>query len=214
MASSQCILRNATVRPQPGDGHCLFHALAAGMGGQLSGPALRMELAFWLRGHAMETVSDNTFQEWIDLDSQLSVEAYCSQMCEQHTWGGGIELTAFARYKQTHVHVFPSAERNSNAYPFSQVPRLQGKKSICCILVGVITISLWMVAWTTRKQKEKKEKRAGRARKRLRCLSARKFRRKELCRPRWESKLLEGRSRPLLLCLSARKCRRKEPRSG
>ena len=162
MASSQCILRNATVRPQPGDGHCLFHALAAGMGGQLSGPALRMELAFWLRGHAMETVSDNTFQEWIALDSQLSVEAYCSQMCDQHIWGGGIELTAFARYKQTHVHVFPSAERNSNACLFFPSPSLT-RKDIHLLYTGGCHYDLLVDGRLDDEKTEREKGEAGRA---------------------------------------------------
>ena len=147
------VLRNATVLPQPGDGHCLFHTLAAGLqafGVQLAGLALRRELAFWLRRHAMEIVAGTTFQEWIAHDSDVSVDAYCTQMCCTRTWGGGIELAAFAQCQHTNVHVFERRGTEFRRISFFLVLRIQHKTSICCTPIGVITISLWMAVCTMR----------------------------------------------------------------
>ena len=92
---SHWILRDAVELKQPGDGHCLFHSLAVGMRSfdvDISGPALRTELAQWLQAHATVTVAGNTFAEWIFHDTSLSLEEYCTDMQCTIQWGGAIEL--------------------------------------------------------------------------------------------------------------------------
>ena len=73
---NNCILRDAVELPQPGDGHCLFHSLAGGLSFfdvDTTGPALRVELANWLRSHATVSVAGNTFGQWILHDTGKSV---------------------------------------------------------------------------------------------------------------------------------------------
>ena len=73
---NHCILRDAVELPQPGDGHCLFHSLAAGLSFfdvDTTGPALRVELANWLRSHPTVSVAGNTFEQWILHDTERGV---------------------------------------------------------------------------------------------------------------------------------------------
>ncbi len=103
------LLMDASVVRQPGDGHCLFHSLGAALAreeAQPSGEALRQELVQWLRAHKEEVHNGSTFSEWIDRDSSLTVDEYCSMMERGNRWGGGIELAAFARSQKVDVHVF------------------------------------------------------------------------------------------------------------
>ena len=60
------VLRGASVLRQSKDGHCLFHSLAEGVSGvgeEVSGEALRVELVEWLRGQREATHNGCTFAE-------------------------------------------------------------------------------------------------------------------------------------------------------
>ena len=100
---NNCILRDAVELPQPGDGHCLFHSLAGGLSFfnvDTTGPALRVELANWLRSHPTVSVAGNTFEQWISHATGKSVSDYCLLMERTKEWGGGVELKAFTHCKE------------------------------------------------------------------------------------------------------------------
>jgi hypothetical protein len=98
------VLRNAKVVPQPGDGSCLFHSLAYGLG---SGGArtLRREIAAFIESNPSLKIADAPISDWVRWDSQQSVGAYCSRMAHAG-WGGGIEMAACALLKRVNVHVY------------------------------------------------------------------------------------------------------------
>lgn len=109
-------LVGALIERQPGDGHCLFHSLAAGLcdiGEQSTGENLREELAEWLWTHEHIEVAGNTFAEWIHHDSQMTVHEYCAMMSCTRECGGGIEIKAFTILKEVNVDVY---ERGANSF--------------------------------------------------------------------------------------------------
>ena len=100
------LLSGARVVPQPGDGNCLFHSLAHGLGGGASALALRAEVAAFIGSHAATEISATPLHEWVWWDAGTSISAYVRRMASGGTWGGGIELAAFALMRGVHVHVF------------------------------------------------------------------------------------------------------------
>jgi hypothetical protein len=98
------VLRNAKVVTQPGDGSCLFHSLAYGLG---SGGArtLRREIAAFIESNPSLKIADAPISDWVKWDSQVSVTQYCSRMSHAG-WGGGIEMAACALLKRVNVHVY------------------------------------------------------------------------------------------------------------
>ena len=135
---SHWILRDAVESLQPGDGHCMFHSLAAGLAFfdvVISGPALRVEISKWLKSHASVSVAGNTFAEWIYLDSRKSPAEYCSLMERTGEWGGGLELSAFAHCKQIDVHVFERREGVFHRISFIRSPT-PTEKEIYVLFVG------------------------------------------------------------------------------
>ena len=102
-------LRDATVLRQPGDGHCLFHSLGAGLqdfGETISGESLRRDITQFLFTHADESYGGNTWTQWIHKDSQMSVGDYCALMLGTRHWGGNLEIAAFTVMHNINVHVF------------------------------------------------------------------------------------------------------------
>ena len=107
-------LRNARVVRQPGDGDCLYHSLAHGLGARgCSASVLRRELAAWVAAHGDERIADTPLSDWVRWDSGLSCGDYAVRMAVSG-WGGGVEMAAFARLKRTNVHVY---ERRTGLLP-------------------------------------------------------------------------------------------------
>ena len=97
-------LRSGRVVRQPGDGSCLFHSLAYGLGGS-GARALRREIAAWVGKNPTLRIADTPLSDWVKWDSRSSVSAYARRMASGG-WGGGIEMAAFSRLKRVNVHVY------------------------------------------------------------------------------------------------------------
>lgn len=106
-AGGNFTLTNARVVRQPGDGSCLYHSLAYGLGdGNAS--RLRRELADWVEGHSEEAIAETPLRDWVKWDSGSSVREYARRIAVGG-WGGGIEMAACARLKRVNVHVYERA---------------------------------------------------------------------------------------------------------
>jgi hypothetical protein len=125
-------LARADVVRQPGDGSCLFHSLAHGLGrlGKaphgVSGPQLRAGLMDWLGAHQDTRISDTPLHEWVRWDSNTSVEAYADRM-RGYGWGGGIEMAAFAHLYDVGVHVYERSNRGGGKFPFKRISRFDAR---------------------------------------------------------------------------------------
>eukprot|EP00277_Geminigera_cryophila_P027561 CAMPEP_0179466020 /NCGR_PEP_ID=MMETSP0799-20121207/47450_1 /TAXON_ID=46947 /ORGANISM="Geminigera cryophila, Strain CCMP2564" /LENGTH=305 /DNA_ID=CAMNT_0021270613 /DNA_START=67 /DNA_END=980 /DNA_ORIENTATION=+ len=72
-------LRSAKVVRQPGDGNCLFHAMAYGIGGTNAG-TLRREIASFIKANQDLEIADTPMKDWVKYDSGTSVSTYASRM--------------------------------------------------------------------------------------------------------------------------------------
>ena len=98
---------------QPGDGSCLFHSMAYGVGSGCSARALRNEIARFLVHNASTRVAGTAIADWIKYDSRCSVREYAMRMNRGGTWGGGMEMLACSLLKGVSVHVY---EHRGGAY--------------------------------------------------------------------------------------------------
>lgn len=100
------ILRTARVVRQPGDGSCLFHALAYGLRDGSTAHALRRQVATFIESNPTLTISDSPLKDWVFWDSGSSVASYCRRMAQGGVWGGGIEMAAVSHLKRVNVFVY------------------------------------------------------------------------------------------------------------
>lgn len=115
----------AVVRQMPGDGSCLFYALAAGLlqsdadkqstgalGTQISWPSIRRKAAD-LRQMAVDTLADESAGNLLTISDNdkvqsstlleaaaasfgMSPKQYCKSMRQASCWGGGVEIVALS----------------------------------------------------------------------------------------------------------------------
>ncbi|KAJ1449985.1 hypothetical protein M885DRAFT_596231, partial [Pelagophyceae sp. CCMP2097] len=101
---------------QPGDGLCLFHSLAWGLGRlgeapqRTEGSELRNKLIGWVALHPKTPVYGTTPEEWVKWDSNNSVDTYTTSILNGK-WGGGIEMAAFVHLYGAGVHVYERSSR-------------------------------------------------------------------------------------------------------
>mmetsp|Transcript_53800 Transcript_53800/g.128172 ORF Transcript_53800/g.128172 Transcript_53800/m.128172 type:complete len:221 (-) Transcript_53800:46-708(-) len=98
--------RKMQVVRAPGDGSCLFHSLAAGLGNGCTSKSLREEICDFISRHADLEISGTPLRDWILWESELSVAQYVSRMRKSSTWGGAIEMLALANARNLSIRVF------------------------------------------------------------------------------------------------------------
>lgn len=98
------IVRSGRVVRQPGDGSCLFHSMAYGLGGT-SGRRLRSEICNYMRNHPNADIAGNPLKDWVKWDANQSVDRYARAMSGSR-WGGGIEMAVCAKMKGVNIHVY------------------------------------------------------------------------------------------------------------
>lgn len=104
--SAPQVVREAQVISQPGDGSCLFHSLAYGLGGVIGASQLRAEIADYIAANADTKVAGNPLRDWVLWDSGAEVAAYAETMRTGSRWGGALELAVCAKAKAVEVHVY------------------------------------------------------------------------------------------------------------
>ncbi|KAF9563645.1 hypothetical protein EC968_004801 [Mortierella alpina] len=89
---------NLQLKDTMGDGNCLFRACADQFtGSEREHAALRAEVCRYIEDHAEH------FKSFLDNET---VEAHVAQMRKNGTYGGNIELVAFARMKRVDIKVY------------------------------------------------------------------------------------------------------------
>lgn len=96
-------LKSATVKSQPGDGSCLFHSLAYGLGDGHHASNLRREIANFVSRNPNLEIAETPLHEWVKWDSGKSVANYANSI-SVGGWGGGIEMAACSLLKKVNVH--------------------------------------------------------------------------------------------------------------
>lgn len=102
------VLHNPRVICQPGDGSCLFHSLAFGLGEGASASSLRREIAMFIMKNPSLEIADTPLRQWVAWDSSMPVPIYAASMAVGG-WGGGIEMAACARLKGVDIRVYAAS---------------------------------------------------------------------------------------------------------
>ena len=89
---------------QPGDGNCLYHALAYAIG-RSDHASLRRQIAAFVKRNPCLEVNGESLAQWVWWDSAKAVNDYCDDMAISG-WGGGIELAAFSAEEKFSIHVY------------------------------------------------------------------------------------------------------------
>jgi hypothetical protein len=113
---STVLLTGARVQKQPGDGNCLFHSLAHGLGGGTTAGALRRELTSFIERNGDMEIAGTPLKTWVQWDSGATVTSYARRMAVNGCWGGGIELAVVSKLKEVNVSVFEAAGGGSLSF--------------------------------------------------------------------------------------------------
>jgi len=113
---TEWVLQEAKVVKVPGDGNCVFGALAYGLGPKESASALRKEVTDHIANKGVDMkVEGVPLSTWINFmrgnsnggcDAKATVDAYACQMQVAGVWGGEIELMCVSLLRNVNVHVF------------------------------------------------------------------------------------------------------------
>lgn len=102
----QFILHGGRIVRQPGDGSCLFHALAYGLGDCVQATSLRARVADFMSEHPDEVIAGNPLKDWVLWDSGLDTVTYAKSMRTGSRWGGAVEIAVCVQMHQIPVHVY------------------------------------------------------------------------------------------------------------
>jgi len=105
------ILQRAKVVTMPGDGSCLFHSLAYGLGSKAT--PLRRDIVRFLAMNPTLEIAESPLEDWVQWDSNSSLKAYVRRMALSSTWGGAIECFACSRLKNVNVRIFEKLRNGS-----------------------------------------------------------------------------------------------------
>ncbi|CAE7687300.1 L [Symbiodinium sp. CCMP2592] len=128
-ADQKFVTRGRIVQ-QPGDGSCLFHALAFGLGGT-SARQLREEAAQLIERQPQSQIIGTALQDWVKMDSGRTVGGYVHQL-RRGAWGGGIELAVLAKSRRVMVEVYEARKGG-----FARIAKFgEGRKAVQVLYQG------------------------------------------------------------------------------
>jgi hypothetical protein len=128
-------ITNARVIRQPGDGSCLFHSMAFGLGGGHNANRLRSEICSFIQANPQLLISETPLKEWVKWDSGCSVSDYVRKM-SRSSWGGGIEMASLSQMKQVNVHVYERSGMGFKRISAFDVPVDAESRPIVRVLYG------------------------------------------------------------------------------
>jgi len=74
----------------PGDGNCLFHSIGCSV--NLVQNQIREFVSRYILKHKNKKFNGLSLEEWIKMESEMSVEAYAQYILRDGEWGGNMEL--------------------------------------------------------------------------------------------------------------------------
>lgn len=95
---------SARVVRQPGDGNCLFHSLAYGLGSTAA--ALRSEICTFIEKNPDLSIAGTRLADWIQMLAGSSLQQYAKNMAKSAQWGGAPEIAACAHMRKVNLHVY------------------------------------------------------------------------------------------------------------
>jgi len=117
---------------QPGDGNCLFHSLAFGLG-KVTAATLRGEICGFMERRPDLSIAGTTLADWIQMVAGCPVAQYAKKMAKSAQWGGAPEIAACAHMRHTNIHVY---ERRGSGFDLTVPFDVGGSSTICVLYVG------------------------------------------------------------------------------
>lgn len=128
-------LRSARVIRQLGDGSCLFHSMAHGLGDGTSASSLRRQICAFIAKNPKVKIADTPLSDWVKWDSRGSVTSYVARM-STGAWGGGIEMACMSLLKNCNVHVYERTRLGYTRISAFDHPNNPEKKKTIRVLYG------------------------------------------------------------------------------
>lgn len=132
VAAKRAAPASAKVVKQPGDGNCLFHSLAYGIG-QATAATLRAEVCSFMERNPGLTIAGTTLADWIQMLAGSPVTEYAKKMAKGAQWGGAPEIAACAHMRKVNIHVY---ERRGNGFELTVPFDVGGSRTITVLYVG------------------------------------------------------------------------------
>lgn len=110
-----------TVARMPGDGSCLFHSIAHGLGAfgfREDDHVVRQRIANFIAQRPDCEITGTPLRDWIDWDSLSSVSGYVSRLASGGLWGGAIEMASCAKIYGVDIGVY---EEDYNSGVFHRI---------------------------------------------------------------------------------------------
>ena len=105
-------IHNTKIIKQPGDGNCLFHSLAYGIG-NISYNQLKKKIINWIKNNKNNNISGIPLKNWIMWETNLNIENYCNRL-ENGMWGGAIEILICSQIENINIYVFEKKNKFFN----------------------------------------------------------------------------------------------------
>lgn len=118
--------------PQPGDGNCLFHSLAHGLGSGTHS-TLRADICGFMETHSDLSIAGTSLADWIQMLAGTQVQLYARKMAKGSQWGGAPEIAACAHMRNVNIHVY---ERRGRGFELTVPFDVGGSKTIGVLYVG------------------------------------------------------------------------------
>ena len=103
-------VRVGRVTPMPGDGNCLFHALAHNvrdkLGLNVNHASVRAAVSMLISRSPDQLINGEPIRSWVEWDSAHTPEVYATRMAKPGAWGGGIEIAIVAAIFKARVRVW------------------------------------------------------------------------------------------------------------
>lgn len=100
---------SANVVRMPGDGSCLFHSIAYGLGSfghHEDGYSVRSRVSNFIAQKPDFEISGTPLRSWVDWDSNQTISSYVNRLSSGGFWGGGVEMAAAAQIFGVDVAVY------------------------------------------------------------------------------------------------------------
>ena len=95
----------------PGDGNCLFHSIGCSV--NLVQNQIRELVSKYILKHKNKKFNGLSLEEWIKMESEMSVEVYAQYILRNGEWGGNMELYVCSQVFKINLFIL---KRDINKY--------------------------------------------------------------------------------------------------
>ena len=92
---------------------------------------ITIDIVNFIGKHPGHKIAGVSIAEWVNLDSELSVEAYAEEMAKESSWGGALEIAVCGIVKGVNIHVYQAMDdgKYNPSKNASQTLKTNGKQN-------------------------------------------------------------------------------------